>query len=424
MRFRLFAYVVILLAVTAVLVAISWAPPVVWEVALLLGAMSFLAHWVALPTYWGGSVSFAFALEFAAVLLGGPLTGAVVALGGALLPQDIASGKPPHRIAFNGSQLVLSTLASGAVLALAGVEPLALTPAPIEEWFLAAVLAAAIQAVVNWTLVGFAVVTFHGVSFQEVWRNEFRSHLLTLVALFLLGIVLAQLMMVAGSVAALLLVVPFVVARQTLQVSQQRAAAFTDTVRGLVEILEVKDPYTRGHSERVAAYSKSIAERVGLSPLLVHRIELAALLHDIGKVGIAVDTLGKQGELSAEEYREIQLHPVTGSSILADIEFLSEVTPLIAAHHERLDGSGYPYGLHAELLPAGAQILAVADCFDAMTTDRAYRKALSFDAAVQELRDEAPQRLDARYVEILLKDVDIERVSELGEEVSAWIDSH
>ncbi len=419
-RFKRFAYAVIAAAFIAVALYLGHGPGLDWQVAGLLGALTFLAEWVALPTYFGGTVSLAFALQFAAVLLGGPLSAAIVALAGTVSQQDIVQRKAPYKVLFNGAQLVLSVLASGSVLLLLGVRPLLEHSMPIEDWLAAAIAAAFVQALVNWSLVGIAVAMMYSVSLLEVWKREFRTHLVSLAALTLLGLVLAQLVVVAGPLAVLLLVVPFVVARETLQVYQKLAGAFRDTVRGLVEVLEAKDPYTRGHSERVAVYARETAEELGMLSGDVHTVELAALLHDVGKVGIPATTLSKPDRLSTDEFNEVQLHPITGSSILGDIEFLKEVVPLIEAHHERLDGSGYPYGLRGEAISLSARVLAVADCFDAMTSNRAYRSALSYDVARDELLKGAPRRLDDRCVEALLRRIPPERSQELLEKGAAW----
>jgi len=397
-----------------------------WRVALFLGALTFVTEWAAFSIPIEGSVSLSFAIVYAAVLLGGPFSGAIVALFGAVPPQDFRNHKPPIVMAFNLGQVVLSALASGVVFGMAGGQPLAAdssSAVQLESWLLPAVLAALAYAVTNMTLVGKGISLVAGVELAEVWKTSFKSYTVSLVALTLLGIVLVQLVVVSGFLAVLLLVVPFGVARQTFQVYAQLSDAYRGTLRSLIAVIEAKDPYTRGHSERVATYARDIAEELGLSAMETQRIEYAALLHDIGKVGISVSTLLKNGSLSAQEFGEIKLHPLTGSRVLADIDFLSDIVPIIEAHHERLDGSGYPYAMSGKTIPLGAQILAVADTFDAMTSDRSYRPALEFQVAVEELGREAGVSLNQACVDALLRRVDAELVGGLASAGFDWGDA-
>ncbi|MDH4139373.1 MAG: HD-GYP domain-containing protein [Coriobacteriia bacterium] len=425
MRVRLYVLLVFAAAVAMAALAASATPLPDWGLVVFFGVLASISEWAAMTTAYGGTVSVSFALLFAALLLGGPIAGAAAALisAVAIMPRDLAEHRPAHRILFNAAMYPLMVLVAGWVLHAADVPALATDTAlalDLASWLLSSILAAAALAAVNWLLVGIAVSLSTDATLGEVWRSEIRQYLVSFVSLTLLGVVLVQLVAVAGSVSVLLLAVPFFVARQTFGVSAEIAKAFKDTIRSLVAVLEAKDPYTRGHSERVAVYSRDVAEELGMSPSQAQGLELAALLHDIGKVGIAAATLGKPGSLTGDEFNEIRLHPITGSSILADIDFLKEVVPLIEAHHERLDGSGYPYGLRGEAVSLEARVLAVADCFDAMTSDRAYRNALSFETARDELLRGAGRKLDRRCVDALLARVSLERARDLADQEGAW----
>jgi putative nucleotidyltransferase with HDIG domain len=151
---------------------------------------------------------------------------------------------------------------------------------------------------------------------------------------------------------------------------------YLSTIQVLAEALDAKDAYTRGHSDRVARYSVAMAEELGLSSEEKERVSFAALLHDIGKIGVADSVLNKVGDLTPEERRSIQSHPQMGAEILHPVGFLSDVSTLIRHHHAWYDGSGYVGGAREEELPLGARIIAVADAYDAMSSDRPYRKAL------------------------------------------------
>lgn len=179
-------------------------------------------------------------------------------------------------------------------------------------------------------------------------------------------------------------------------------------VRGLLSMVNSKDRYTYGHSERVAHYAAGLAEAVGLKPHEVKRIKLAAFLHDIGKVEVPADVLNKAGPLTADERRLVQRHPVTGAGIVGEIESLQDIVPAILHHHERFDGRGYPAGLAGPAIPLAARIIAVADSYDAMTSERPYRPALNTDKAVKEIRKEAGGQFDPQLADIFINKVIIQ----------------
>jgi putative nucleotidyltransferase with HDIG domain len=167
---------------------------------------------------------------------------------------------------------------------------------------------------------------------------------------------------------------------------------------GLANALEAKDPHTRGHSERVGALSRRIALAMGLPPAEVEMIAQGGLLHDIGKIGVPEPILRKRGALDAGEWSVMRRHPLIGAQIVAPFECLAGAAAVIRHHHERLDGSGYPDGLVGAAIPLGARIVAVADVFDALTSERPYRVALSRQAALEHLATEAGTLLDEHVV--------------------------
>jgi len=179
---------------------------------------------------------------------------------------------------------------------------------------------------------------------------------------------------------------------------EDQQKTYLNTIHALVSAIEASDSYTRGHSERVTRYSLAIAKKLGLSAERLKIMERAAILHDIGKIGINVALLHKVGRLTPEDVFDLQQHPIIGIKILEPIEFLNDVRICIAQHHERFDGKGYPNGVTGEELLLESRILAIADSFDAMTSDRPYRKALSLDIAVKELVDNAGTQFDPAIV--------------------------
>ena len=175
-----------------------------------------------------------------------------------------------------------------------------------------------------------------------------------------------------------------------------------ETIRSLALAEEAKDPYTKGHSTRVAEYSCLIARRLGFSEAESQVLENASVLHDIGKVGISDGILHKRGKLNENEWSIIRKHPTLALVILSPLEFLSDEKKIIKHHHEWYDGKGYPDGLRGDEIPVGSRILAVADAFDAMRSNRPYRDALSKQAVISELKTNAGTQFDPRIVKILL----------------------
>ncbi len=183
-----------------------------------------------------------------------------------------------------------------------------------------------------------------------------------------------------------------------LQQTEHLRQIYLDTVKTIANCLEAKDVYTRGHSKRVTDYALQLAKTTSQSPEFMYQIQLSGLLHDIGKIGISEAILNKSGELTQEEYDQIKLHPNISIHILKPIIHDGEIIDNIQYHHERLDGLGYPNGRKGDAIPLGARILSVADAFDAMTSDRAYRKAMSMEKAISELESNAGTQFDADLI--------------------------
>jgi HD-GYP domain-containing protein (c-di-GMP phosphodiesterase class II) len=169
---------------------------------------------------------------------------------------------------------------------------------------------------------------------------------------------------------------------------------------GLANALEAKDEYTRGHSDRVAALARRLALEAGLTVRQADVIAQSGLLHDLGKIGVPEHILRKSGPLSEEEWALMRRHPVTGSQIVAPLESFAEGALIVRHHHEREDGSGYPDGLSGETIPLGARVVAVADVYDALTSERPYRRALTHTEALEWLAAEAGRTLDARLTRL------------------------
>lgn len=186
----------------------------------------------------------------------------------------------------------------------------------------------------------------------------------------------------------------------------ERETMFLSTIRSLVIALESKDNYTHSHSVEVAEIAAKVANELGLSQQEQFRIKFAALLHDIGKIGIPDHVLNKQDRLTAEEWDIMQQHPAIGAKIIGTIPAMDDIANIIRHHHSRWDGQGYPANIACENIPIGSRIIAVADTFQAMISDRPYRKALSFQYAMDEIRRCAGKQFDGRIVDAFIRIAD------------------
>lgn len=223
-------------------------------------------------------------------------------------------------------------------------------------------------------------------------------------------------------------------ARRMLRNHRRQSALFENLrntlfsfIQGLTKALEAKDPYTCGHSERVARIAVRIAQKMGLSEQEVGDIYLAGLLHDIGKIGIRDEVLAKPGPLTEAEYLHVQQHPIIGDRILSGIAQLEHLIPAVRGHHERIDGNGYPDGLSGDDLHLMARILAVADACDAMMSPRPYRPSLPAGAIVHIMRQGAGTQWDAQVVDVFLQcSEQLFGISEkgIGDSVYAALDRH
>ncbi len=188
---------------------------------------------------------------------------------------------------------------------------------------------------------------------------------------------------------------------------------FKETMAGFARTLEAKDSYTAGHSERVRIFTSMIADGMAIHGEEREKIIQGSLLHDVGKLCVDLSTLNNPGRLLPEQIELFRSHPTLGKKILEPISFLQDFIPMVEHHHENYDGSGYPDGIHGDLIPIGARIIAVADSYDAMTSHRIYRRALGHELAIEELKRFSGTQFDPHVVDIFIIEVE-KNLSELG----------
>lgn len=342
------------------------------------------------------SVSAAFC--FAAGLAAGPvLGGLVVALAHTI--DGLLVRREAIKITVNAAGLGLSTLLSGLVYILISDA----NETTIGSWqnLLAAAIAATVYTLVNTGTLALIVAPVMGVGTFQMWRANFSGLYVELLTLATLGSVIPVLVR-ESAYAIILLVVPLLIGPHlAFKGIRQAHVDARITMEGLANALERRDPYTFRHSIRVTEYSEMMLRQMPQIPRPEQEAILsAARVHDLGKVGSQDGSLKKPGELTAEERAEIEQHAAVGADIVSRLDAYKPSVAIIRHHHERWDGSGYPDKLAGEEIPLGARIIAVADAFDAMTSDRVYRAALSPEVAFSELRKGAGAQFDPQLVDL------------------------
>lgn len=192
---------------------------------------------------------------------------------------------------------------------------------------------------------------------------------------------------------------------------QENDRVYFETIKSLAKTIDAKDQYTGGHCDRVTEYSLFIGQQMQFSQEELSSLTYGAMLHDIGKIGVPESIITKEGRLTDEEYEAMKTHPEKGYDILKDINFLKDARLGVLHHHERYDGKGYPHGLAGENIDLKARIISIADAFDAMTSNRSYRNALSIEAAKDQLIINKGRQFDPQMVDILVKGIENKQIA-------------
>ncbi|MEW2552159.1 HD-GYP domain-containing protein [Streptomyces zhihengii] len=387
------------------------APGVPWTAVALLACVYAVCELPGRGTGRGvpaavGAGSF-FPVLLAAAFLLPPAAAALVPVPGALLGAMDGSGTAPWiRRTWHAAELALATWAAAAVYAWAGGAT-ALDAADFP-YVLVPVLAAALAF-------GLALGALDTLIRASAERTLPRRGALRPLAPAphavhgLAGLMMAVLWRSSyGPVSALFVLLPMYISCWIFAQYHRERAAHRATIRALVHAVDLKDRYTRGHSERVGRASVLIARELGMPEGRLETIRFAGILHDVGKLGVPTRVLRKDGPLTPEERRVIELHPEYGHEMVRGIGFLGEARAAILHHHERLDGTGYPYGLAGGSIPESARVVAVADAFDAMTSTRSYRRSRPVGDALAELRRCAGTQFDPLMVSALVRAVERE----------------
>ncbi|MCX7729995.1 MAG: HD-GYP domain-containing protein [Candidatus Caldatribacterium sp.] len=341
------------------------------------------------------AISVSFAPLYAVILLSSPHLASFVAFVAAFL-GTLRSGW--HKGLFNGSQYAISAFLSGLVFERLGgygfhwEEP---------GFYLAVGASIGTFFLCNLLLVLGVVSLSTSTPFSVIWKQSVNGILLQYFALFPFSLLLYFVYTYVGYVGIALFFLPLLVARYSFKLFVDTKRMHLELLRALTAAVDAKDPYTRGHSARVAKLALRIADHLRLSGKQKEIVEYAAILHDVGKIGITDVILSKPGRLSPEEYRVVQEHPLIGYRIVKDVNFLHQVAEVILSHHERCNGRGYPHGKCKEEIPLEARIVAVADVFDALTSERPYRRAYTVEEALTIMENEEEGHFDPEVLAVL-----------------------
>jgi len=367
------------------------------------------------------SVSTSAAPILAGTLLYGPL-GAVTLSTTFALVAKLKYHSPTNRFIFNSANQMIAGLLLTGLFMLTGIS--FVEKSPIIQMILS-IGSAGIIYLITTGLVIVAIYLDTGVSPKQVWKEKFSWLAPYYISMGLIAYAMVFGFQKAGVIGLFVILVPLLMLRLSQKQYIDRTTAIVNELReknallensaqeitnlneglltALAEVIDLRNPFVLGHSQHVRRYSILIAKKLGLLPKRIELIHKAGLLHDIGKLGIPDSILLKPAPLSNQEYNTIKMHTTLGAEILEKSHSLRDLVPVIRHHHERFDGTGYPDGLHGSQIPLEARIISVADAVEAMASDRPYRKALSFQEILEELKDHAGNQFDPLVVEAVLE---------------------
>jgi hypothetical protein len=369
--------------------------------AVVLGLFSLLLEFIDFPLMINGDTSFSTVAYMAMIfMLPFPVPMVVGVL--VVIASDIHGRSPLSATIFNASNFALTFGLSSLIwYAYHGPEPLG--EMPFSFLSLAVILLViAVFYLVNVLLTNLIIAIAGHRSVKYIWLTNDLDFLLPYICLEVVGILMALVWETAPTLLPLL-VIPAVTTFIAFEMIHRLQSQTKEAMIAMADAIDRRDPYTADHSRRVAELAIRIADVHGMNERDLERLRLASRMHDIGKIGIGNDLLHKPGKLTDEEWKIMRDHPVIGEQLLKPYRQFRHETRLVRSHHERWDGKGYPDGLRGAEIPLGARMIAVADTFDAMTTSRPYRPALSKQIAIDEIRNGALTQFDPQVVASFLQ---------------------
>ncbi|MGC7845763.1 HD-GYP domain-containing protein [Desulforudis sp. 1088] len=367
----------------------------IWSIITFFGEFKSIIR-IALEQ----EITVAFAVHIAAIIyFGVPFALIVAAVSSALI--DLLGRRGFQKLLFNVGQYSISIWATGFVFyTLKQSDPL--TRLNLEQDFLAILVGCSIYVMFNWLLVSTVISLSAKLRLRDILSNHFKAQLSHFAALTPVAILLV-LLYEQNPLSIILLALPLMMTHNSLTQHMVVINQARETIELLSDTIDERDKYTASHSKRVAEYARMIAEEMALKAREIEEIYMAGRVHDLGKISIPDSILLKSGRLTDEEFAVVKAHPKTSFFLLSRIKMYEQAARLALHHHERYDGKGYPTGLKGQSIPLGSRVLAVADAYDAMTTDRPYRRALSRAQALAELERHKGTQFDPGVVNSFIR---------------------
>ena len=369
--------------------------------AVLFSILIFAADNLSAPLPKTGSVSVNFGISLASLIIFGPPTAIIVTFISIFNIREFIKRVPYYKHLFNAGQYLVS-------MGIASLVFKVIYDQNITNFFdtknIAYILAAAyIFFFLNTILTAGAISISEGANFVNVWIFNFAWLIPFHLFLAAMAIAISFLYKQYGEFTLLFTSLPLMIAQYTYLLRVKERQALLNSILQIVKIMEAKDKYTAGHSVRVAEYSEKIARKMKLNEYDSELLVNLANLHDLGKIQVDLSVLNKPGSFSKADWEEVKKHPLVGYNIVKEITFLKSEASAILHHHERMDGKGYPDGIKGDEISLYAKILMVADSYDAMTTDRPYRLALTTQEAIDELKRNSGTQFDPKVCSIMVE---------------------
>ena len=368
---------------------------------ILFGVLIFTADNLSAPLPKTGSVSVNFGISLACLIIFGPSTAIIVTFISIFNIREFFKRVPYYRHIFNAGQYLISMGIASLIFEM-------IRRQNGTDFFstrnIGFILAAAyIFFFLNTTLTAVAISISEKINFINVWVYNFAWLIPFQLFLAAMAIAISFLYELYGPFTLLFTSLPLIIAQYTYLLRVKERRALLNSILQIVRIVETKDPYTAGHSVRVAEYSENIARKLKLNEYDIELLVNLANLHDLGKIQVDLSILNKPGNFNKKDWAEMKKHPLVGYNIVKEISFLKSQANAILHHHERMDGKGYPCGIKEEEISLFARILSVADSYDAMTTDRPYRNMLTDMEAIHELEDNSGTQFDKKIAETMIE---------------------
>jgi len=374
---------------------------------VLFAILSVIAESLLIITPGERGLSVGFAVGLSSILIFGAPEAAWIASIGTILRVIKKEGKryhilnfPLYKTLFNGSNTILSAGLAGLCYEALGGTPGVIDINTIFMPIIASILTCIL---VNATIMSILMHLITGETFFNTWYKNIIWVVKDYFAMAPLAIIMAIAYINYGILGVLLFFGPLLYARYAFKMYIEMRKMFMDTVKSLSQAIEAKDAYTNGHSLRVGEYACALGRKLGFTEKRLDNLRIAAMLHDVGKIGVEESILNKPGRLTEEEYDKIKQHPEIGVRIIKDIGAMKAVSQIIMSHHERQDVTGYPEGLKGDQIVLEAKILSLADVFDALTSERPYRHAMTVDEALKIIEEGKGSQFEPKLADMFIK---------------------